>query len=128
MLESFTPELSPYHLQSSRLSRLDQGVARFVGTDRRCSADFQPNATSICAFIPEGWLKIAQPFKAGTSVRLGPRSPVRDDRTCRFSVVPDGTYYDGNATPSLERLGYFRLSLRNSKRFAPSDCGFASLR
>src|SRR5437773_580529 len=94
------------------------------------SAGFPMSLTfeaALRSFVPQGQSKIAQPFKAGCRVDVV-ISPVRDDRTGRFSVVPDGTLgTQANAGPSLERLGYFQPPLRDEAA-SVSDIGLENLR
>src|SRR2546428_194629 len=75
----------------------------------------------VRSFVPQGQPKIAQPFKAGCGVAVV-LSPVRDDRTRRFSVLPDGTS-GTTANPyspacSFDRLP-FRLTGNAAEKWSP---------
>src|SRR5271157_2958377 len=76
------------------------------------------------AFVPEGHPKIAQRFNAGTGqfcVAPVPKGRLNPSSAGRVPFRPAlgrpfGTWALLTAKPSVETLGYFRMSLRDSDR------------
>jgi len=85
-----------------------------------------------CPFIPEGWLRIAQRFNAGIAIKstsspegTAERATTRyGERTCATRrkaaafrpSLRDLAHFQG--CPSVETLGYWRLSLRDRRHRA----------
>jgi hypothetical protein len=65
------------------------------------------------AFIPKGWLRIAQYLNVGcpSGKRSSPEGTV--EGRARLSPVPSGLILFGGLLPNVETLGYDRVSLRD---------------